>query len=212
VAPRPPKPPKPPRERSALGRITFSLMLLVLGVLALVTMLGNHIPASTYFATALAVVALGLLVGSVAGRGRGLIFLGLLLTIALPVSTVAERAHLSEGSDGNVAWTPTTEAGLVPDYEHRFGKATLDLRSAPIKGTYRAHVQLGAGTVVVLLPPEVDATVDAQAGVGRLEILGRNTGGPGSTLAVSDDGPDGPGGGAVDLTIQIGAGNVEVRR
>jgi phage shock protein PspC (stress-responsive transcriptional regulator) len=208
----PPRPPKPPRERSALGRLTFSLMLLALGVLGVVAMLGHAVPASAYVAAALGVVALGLLVGSIAGRARGLVFLGILLTIALAITAAAERIDVPGGGDGDVVWKPTTATELVPRYEHRFGNATLDLRSAPIAGTYPARIQLGAGDLTVVLPPHLDATVDAHAGVGQLAILGHDTGGPGSTLRVSDDGPDGPGGGAVDLTIEIGAGNVEVKR
>jgi phage shock protein PspC (stress-responsive transcriptional regulator) len=213
--PPPPAPPrrrKPPRERSALGRITSSLVLLALGAVGLADLLVHGgIPASTYVATALGVVALGLLVGTVVGRARGLILLGLLLTIALAAGMAAERIHVPDGTDGDVVWRPTTAADLAPSYQHRFGKATLDLRSVPIKDPYATHVELGAGTLVVLLPPKADVTVDAEAGLAQLDILGRSKGGPG-TLGLSDDGPDGPGGGSVYLTIQIGAGNVEVKR
>jgi phage shock protein PspC (stress-responsive transcriptional regulator) len=212
VASRPPKPPKPPRERSALGRLTFSLILLALGVLGVAAMLGHAVPPSAYFATALGVVGLGLLVGSIVGRARGLIFLGILLTIALAITTAGERMDVPGGTDGDIVWKPATQNQLVPEYRHRFGNATLDLRSAPITGTYPARIQLGGGNLTVLLPAAMDATVDAKAGVGQLNILGHDTGGPGSTVHVSDDGPDGPGGGAVDLTIEIGAGNVEVKR
>jgi phage shock protein PspC (stress-responsive transcriptional regulator) len=208
---KPPRPPKQPRERSALGRLTFSLILLTLGALGLADMLGAEIPASVYLAAALGIVALGLLVGSIVGRARGLIFLGILLTIALAITAATERIDVA-GGEGDVVWRPTTAAELASQYQHRVGNATLDLRSAPITGTYAARVELGAGQLTVLLPPKTDATVDAQAGVGQLDILGQNTGGPGSSLQMSDDGPDGPGGGAVDLTIEIGAGTVEVRR
>jgi phage shock protein PspC (stress-responsive transcriptional regulator) len=211
LPPKPPKPPKPPRERSALGRITFSLILLALGALGLADLLGAELPASAYLAAALGVVAIGLLVGSVVGRARGLVFLGLLVTIGLAITTATERIDVP-GGDGDVVWRPTTAAQLAPEYQHRTGNATLDLRAAPITGTYATRVELGAGDLTVLLPQKTDATVDAQAGVGQLNILGRLAGGLGGSLRVSDDGPDGPGGGAVDLTIGIGAGTVEVRR
>jgi hypothetical protein len=211
-APRPPKPPKPPKERSALGRITFSLVLLALGALGLADLLSVGVPASAYVATALAVVALGLLVGTVAGRARGLVFLGILLVLALAITTATERINVPNGPDGDVVWRPTTASDLAPDYQHRFGNALLDLREVPAAGTYRTRVEMGAGKLTVLLPPDLDATVEAHAGVGQLDVLGRRGGGPGSTVRVSDDGPDGPGGGAADLTIEIGAGNVEVKR
>jgi hypothetical protein len=187
-------------------------MLLALGVLALAAMLGNHIPPSTYFATALGVVALGLLAGSILGRARGLIFLGILLTIALAVSTVAERIHIPDGADGDVAWRPTSAAELAPRYVHRFGNATLDLREAPITGDYRTRVELGAGQLTVLLPPDLDAVVAAQTGVGGLQILGHTGGGPDHPVHVTDYGQDGRGRAAVTMTLDVGAGKVEVRR
>jgi hypothetical protein len=174
-------------------------------------MLGANVPASVYFAAALGVVALGLLVGSIVGRARGLIVLGILLALGLAVTAATEQIDVP-GRDGDVVWRPTTAAELAPEYQHGTGNATLDLRSAPITGSYAARVQMGAGDLTVLLPPKTDATVDAQAGVGGLDILGRHAGGLGGSLRVSDNGPDGPGGGAVDLTIEIGAGTVEVRR
>ena len=68
------------------------------------------------------------------------------------------------------------------------------------------------GKVLVLLPPKVDATVNAQVGVGEIDVFGHHTGGPGTDVELTDNGADGPGGGHVHVTITSGAGTVEVTR
>lgn len=214
-APKPPKPPKPPRERSPLGRITWSVMCLALGGLIVVNLLGVSVPAAGYVAVALGVVALGLLVGSAAGRARGLIALGVLLALALGVTTAAERLDgVASGQSGDVHWQPVAVAAVQPAYEHGFGGAVLDLRSVAFQGSDSVATRLtnGAGEVTVLLPPNVDVTVRAEVGAGQIDALGRRSDGLGGDVRATDNGTDGPGGGRLDLRIQLGAGNVEVRR
>jgi hypothetical protein len=220
TAPLPPAPPKPrkprePRERSVLGRVTVSLVLLVLGCLTVADLLGASVPADGYVAGALGVVALGLLVGAVAGRARGLIALGILLALALGVTTAAERVHgLAGRQDGDVTWRPVAVSTVQATYEHGFGNTTLDLRAVAFRTTDRVatRVSNGAGNVTVLLPPDVDVTVRANVGAGRIDAFGPRSEGLGREVRAADSGADGPGGGRLDLRIELGAGNVEVRR
>ena len=85
----PPKPPKPPKVRSRLGRVIFSLICLALGVLAALEVTTANFLVSTYFAVPLAIVALGLIVGAWFGRARLMILLGVMLSIALAISTAS---------------------------------------------------------------------------------------------------------------------------
>jgi hypothetical protein len=211
--PKVPKPPKPPKERSALGRLTFSLLLLAVGGVALADVLGATLQPTAYFAAALAVVALGLLVGAVVGRARGLIALGLLVTLGLGVATAAENVDVDPGKTGTTTWRPLTVADVRPSYEHGLGRSVLDLRAVPF-GTQQVTtaVDLGAGDLLVLLPARVDATIDAHSGAGQLTILGHHSTGIDNVDRVTDNGTDGPGGGRLDLRIGLGAGNVEVQR
>jgi phage shock protein PspC (stress-responsive transcriptional regulator) len=208
-----PTPPKPPRERSRLGRVTVSLVFLAVGALAVIDLLGTSVPASTYFAVALAVVALGLLVGAVAGRARGLIVLGLLLTLGLGIASAAERIDIPRGPDGDVTLQPDAMSDLPTTYRHRFGVVTLDLRGMrvdPTKEHPPVRVQGGAGEVIVLVEPDTDVNVDASVGAGQIDVLGHRTGGIGRDLKIADEGD--PGGAELDIVIELGAGNVEVRR
>jgi hypothetical protein len=196
-----------------LGRLTFSLVLLAVGGLAIADVLGRDIRPSAYFATALAVTGLGLLVGAVAGRARGLIALGLLLALGLGISTAAEHVAADPDVTGSTTWRPLSVAGVRANYEHGMGKSVLDLRAVPF-GTQDVStvVNLGAGDLYVLLPPKVDATIDARSGAGELNILGHHSAGIDNVDHITDNGTDGPGGGRLDLRIGLGAGNVEVQR
>src|SRR5439155_17989924 len=71
--PEPPPPPPPPvaaKPRSPLGRLVLSLALFGVGIVALIDVAGARVPASVYFAVALAVVAAGLVAGAWYGRAR----------------------------------------------------------------------------------------------------------------------------------------------
>lgn len=211
-----PKPPRPPRERSKLGLITFSVLLLALGLLAgLDLTTGWDIAASGYFATLLAVVGVGLLVGAWIGRARWLIALGVLLAIALGIASVGERVDWDGGRvGGDTTWRPATYAELQPSYEQSFGTAELDLRQINFTGqNAEVDVELNAGDMTVLLPPNVDTTVRVEVNAGNAEVFGSSWDGfNASTQDVSDQGADGPGGGHLRINLEVNAGSAEVHR
>ncbi|SCG54685.1 PspC domain-containing protein [Micromonospora coxensis] len=209
---RPPKPPKRPRERSALGAITFSLIFLALGVVAILDLLGVFpIGAAAYFAAALATIGLGLLVGTWFGRARWLIALGLVTAAALGVATVAESYDRIRGVDGNVTWAPTDLRDLATRYENSFGDATLDLRGIDFdKRDTEVTVVVNFGQATVVVPPNVDVTTVTDVNAGDATIFGRRS--DGRSREVTDLGPDGAGGGTLRLNVHVNAGNLEVTR
>jgi phage shock protein PspC (stress-responsive transcriptional regulator) len=212
LAPRPPapRPPKPPREKSKLGRITFFGLVMVLGVLAMVDSAGVSVPVSGYFAAALATIALGLIVGAWFGRARGLIALAIVATIGLGISSGVERFG---GYVTNSQYDPQTVAAVADRYDFTLGNATIDLRAVDFTGAEQnTTVRMRAGQVRVLLPERVDTSVDVNMD-GRAVIFGRESDGRQiSGQTVTDLGTDGAGGGKLNLTIEMNAGNVEVIR
>ncbi len=207
-------PPRKVRQRSPLGRIVLSAMLLVLGVMAAVDQVhGVSITAPAYVATALAVVGAGLVAGAWFGRARGLIALGLLLCLALAVTSAASHVRHIGGSSGNRVWTPGNAQDINAVYRLGAGDATLDLTHVSFTdASATTTVHLGAGQARVLLPAAVDATVHASTGLGALDILGKHSDGTGLRQAVTDTGSDGTGGGRLELFIDDGIGHVEVTR
>jgi phage shock protein PspC (stress-responsive transcriptional regulator) len=218
ATPPPPPPPTPAARRrppSRLGRITVSVGLLVLGVLALLD-IRYDVPFTTYAAAALVTLGVGLLVGAWFGRARWLIPLGMVTVITLAVGAAADRADVAhwDRHNGDITWAPTSVAGVDDSYEQNFGNATLDLTNVDFAGSTKdVRIQLNAGNLTIVLPPDVDTTVHGAVNVGDARVFGEHWGGLGSPQhSVTDNGADGPGGGTLVLTLHLNAGDLEVHR
>ncbi|WP_435830655.1 PspC domain-containing protein [Polymorphospora rubra] len=211
----PPKPPKPPKERSPLGAATFSMIFVVLGLLAMLHVAGVFAPSpSAYFAAVLATIALGLLVGAWLGRARWLIALGLVAAAALGFTSMVESFNDGRPHGDVVVWSPASHDALATRYSSPFGDSTLDLRSVDFSGqNTEITVDVNIGTVTVLVPPQVDVVAVTSVGVGDARVFGQRWSGIDSNnREVRDLGADGAGGGDLRLFVNINAGDVEVRR
>ncbi|GAB3508495.1 PspC domain-containing protein [Phytohabitans suffuscus] len=212
----PPKPPKPPKERSPLGAATFSLIFVALGLVAALD-LANFVSVkpSTYFFGVLVTVGLGLLVGSWFGRARWLIALGFVAAAALGISTIAEHeVGRYETSGSDVYWQPVSAQTMAERYEHNFGSAVLDLSKVDFTDQNEAiTVHVSFGDLKVIVPPDVDTTVHAEVNAGDAQIFdNRSSGFQTSPGEIVDLGPDGEGGGKLNITIKVNAGSAEVHR
>jgi phage shock protein PspC (stress-responsive transcriptional regulator) len=209
-----PAEPRRPRERSPLFWLVISAMLVVLGGLALADVAGADIARGAYFASALAVVGLGLLAGAWWGRSRGLIAVGVILALALPMASAADQFSRFHGRGGRVAIEATTIEQGTGTYEYGAGEVTYDLSRLDFTGhNEQLNIDMGGGSVQVEVPPEVDLVVNATVGVGELQILDREpNGGFGVETSVVDHGTDGPGGGELRLNLDNGFGEVVVSR
>src|SRR5262249_3568880 len=201
----PSAPPAPPRSR--LGRVTFSLLLVVLGVLALVDIVGHvTVPFAGYVAAALATVGLGLVIGAWFGRARGLIALGIVLSLCL---AIASAAHHTAGtwrtSTGDMTWRPTSITQVSDEYTHGFGDSELDLSQVDFTGQNKTvTVRLNAGNLHVNLPSTVDVEVNAKVNVGNANVFDTHWDGVNTpNRTVVDNGPDGVGGGHLTLNISV---------
>ncbi|MEJ3743788.1 PspC domain-containing protein [Actinomycetes bacterium KLBMP 9797] len=214
--PRPPKPPKPPKQRSPLGFATFSLVFVAIGVVAALDLANVvSVSPSAYFAGVLLTTGLGLLVGAWFGRARWLIALGLVAAAAVGISTIAESEVSEIGQRGSdVYWQPTSADVIAPQYDHRFGDATLDLSHIDFTGHDKTiDVTLNAGDIDILLPPDVDVTAIVRLNAGDADVLGNRFSGIGNdTTQVHDLGEDGTGGGTLRLNLTVYVGDMEVTR
>jgi hypothetical protein len=202
------------RPRSPLGALTLSLATLLTGVLLALRLSGvDALTAPRIIAVALLVVGGGLLVGAWVGRARWLIAVGLVLALALGMSVAARDAGFENGL-GERTWTPVGDAS----YELGAGEAVLDLSSLPARGSYDVDAEVGVGRLLVLVPRDVRVSGEAQAGVGEvLQVLGD---GRRRVLNPDDDTdvrkrfsfPGETGGPSVELDLEVGMGQIEVRR
>jgi hypothetical protein len=154
-----------------------------------------------------------LLVGAWYGRARWLAALGLVLTVALGISTATEAVTTTTNNEP-VAWAPTSVDQLDRSYAVDVGSAVLDLSAVDFAGqAHTVTVDVGLGDLTVIVPATVDVRVDAHVDVGNADVFGTHWSGIGqSPRTVVDEGTDGPGGGTLVVHATTDVGNLEVRR
>jgi phage shock protein PspC (stress-responsive transcriptional regulator) len=205
VAPRPPKPTGP--RRAILSSVVLAVGLL--GALDVSNLVSVPVPA--YFAVALGVLGLGMVIASFFGRVRGPITLGFLLVIGLATSAAISTFHGDYNNTYNIK--PASVADLNSDYQENTGRMTLDLSDLNLTGAHTVNVHLNVGLLRVKVPRNVDVTVSSRVQVGATEAFGHQRGGIGNgPLEVTDNGPDGPGGGTLIIDADVNVGKVEVSR
>ncbi len=207
-----PAAPEARRPGSSLWLLTVSAALVALGAIAINDAIWATVAPATYIATALGIVGLGLLVGAWFGRSRGLIVMGLVLSFALIPAVAADHVDFR---GENVEVRPSAVSDIPTEtQEFGAGEVTYDLSELDFAETdpVTLSIDQGVGELTVLLPPDVDVTINADLVVGEIQALNRVSGGFGSEVRVVDDGADGPGGGELELQLDLGAGQIEVRR
>jgi len=207
-----PAPVPPPRHRSRLARLVVSAALFAVGILAMADLAGLDVRASAYLALPLTVVGAGLLAATWYGRARSLIAIGAVLTVALGITTAAEQGTSRAG--GTVTWRPAAVEQLNPTYRLGIGNARLDLSGLDfINRDEAVQVSVDVGNLTVALPSTVDVTIQAGVNVGNANVFGEQWDGIGqSQRSITDNGPDGPGGGQLRIVAQVDVGDLEVGR
>jgi phage shock protein PspC (stress-responsive transcriptional regulator) len=202
--------PPAPRRRSNLGRLTLSAVVLVVGLLLLAASLGvDGVTGPRVVATALLVTGAGLLVGARWGRARGLLVLAVVLALLLPLTAAVERS--TGTTSGDRTWVVAGSA------EHRLGagQAVLDLRGlAGTSRTVDVEARVGLGELLVLVPEDLRVDVDAEVDLGQItfvDVEGARSTEEGTSLERRQSlGAAGPH--SVQLDVEVGAGELEVRR
>jgi len=192
------------RESRALWRLTLSLIAIAIAVtLILDQQIGLNAPA--YIVAALLAVAIGCLVGTLWGNAGGLVGLGLLLTVALLLSSA-----MPSGRVGEQLREPQTLAGLQSSYRHGIGQFELDLSgfSKPSQLAGRTvHINAGVGQTIVYVPKGVPVKLDAELKGGEINVFGRTWHGSDNEVTTTDG--DGK---TLHLVINQRFGDMEVIR
>jgi phage shock protein PspC (stress-responsive transcriptional regulator) len=204
AAPAAPAVPRKPKRRGLFG-ITMAFVLLALGAVAVVEVAGTPLPWAVYPATALAVIGVALLAGSLVGRTTGLVFTGLVAALLLALSVWAPNPRF-----GDVDARPVRAELLQDSYQRTAGSINLDLSNVQDVGRLDGRVVdigMRAGEVIVEPPAGVDVTVDSHADAGRLDILGHVVDGRQITNNRSTPETSAP---DLHINIDLGFGDVRV--
>ncbi|OLT13573.1 hypothetical protein BJF78_21900 [Pseudonocardia sp. CNS-139] len=193
-------PPPPPPRRAPVTSVTLGLALLAGAITAVIMLLAGVLTLANLpvlLGVLLAVLGLGLVVGSFLRSGRGLIPFVLLLSVLTWGAVSAPLDRWQGQGFGDLRITPATVAELQPSYQRTLGEVDLDLRNldlgVPAGGNaspVRTSVSVGAGDVRIQLPPNADVTFNGTVGLGDIRYDGlssdRAQGEPGTRLNVVD--------------------------
>ncbi len=165
---------------SRLAPLVLGMALMVLGGLWTADGLDVTSLGATRIASAtLLVIALGLLVGSVVGRARGLILPGAILALVVVGMLGAARADDTLPGTAGVTTLerPDGVADLPPGgYQWGAGDVVLDLRRlgaaelAAAGAPVVVSAELGVGTLEVIVPRGVGLDVTTTVGIGTLSV------------------------------------------
>lgn len=196
--------------RSYLGRLTVGVLLLVAGGFAMGSATGAvETSLETFFGVALLITGAGLLVGARFGRARGLIPLGVVLTLLLAGASFLDVPL--RGGMGERIHRPVTADDVRGDYRLLAGTMTIDLsrvRFGP--ATTEIEASVAAGELIVLVPRGVDVQVDVSTSAGEVDVLGHTDEGVGIDMQRVDE--DDGRSARLELDLQVGVGTVEVQR
>ncbi len=211
AAPEPPPPPlAPPRRRGvSAGTILLGGLLVVIGVLWLLQAAGVvESPWRAVLPGALIAIGVAVLIEARHGLHGGLVTLGVILTLALAVASIAD-IPLS-GGVGEREHRPATLGAIDSPYELGVGDMTLDLSGVDFPaGETSVVAKVGIGQLVIILPAGVGAIVDWKVGVGDITLFDSfNQSGVGHE---GTEHRDDTGRSTVRLEVRMGIGDVEVR-
>jgi hypothetical protein len=176
-----------------LGRLTLAFGLIILSTMALLDVSGVTFGAQEtrdlfdpihYVATALAVIAVGLLVGAFVGRARWLIFVGIFI---LPILLVTSLwSVVFSWTAGEYTYAPAAVAEVDSPYELGAGQMTIDLTglsAAELAEIGHIEAQLGVGEMKILVPANVGVLLDASVGMGDIDVPGPDREGIGPSMS-----------------------------
>ncbi len=160
------------RRRAAPVRwTTLGVLAATVTVLALVDA-ASGIAIPVYAWATLGIVGLGLIAGLALRRTPWSVSVLLIPAVFALLAFGGTHASLHDGF-GQRNWTPTRASAIDDEYRLAFGQGVLDLRSVgTLDGPHDIDVVMAAGQVQVLLPPTMNATVDANVRLGAVTVDG----------------------------------------
>jgi phage shock protein PspC (stress-responsive transcriptional regulator) len=202
---------RPPRERSRLGVLTAGFAMIAVSVAVLLDGLGTiTLDVGRFPALALVILGAGLLVSAWRGRARGAIVLGVL---TMPVALILSLIHFPFGGDiASRTLSPRRIDPFPASQRLLAGELYVDLTRADMAGSSRTlEIEMGAGSVHLLIPREITVRLVAEVGLGALTVVGQ----PdriGVDLIRDLTLPGEPGRGVLVLRVDQGIGSLDLYR
>ncbi|MEC3954913.1 PspC domain-containing protein [Nocardia sp. CDC153] len=189
----------PRRPRSRLTVVTIGLAILAAAAAGSVAASGvDWMTPGRIGAAALAVIALGLIIGAFLRRGHGLMVLLAPLAGFVILASLVGPIQFDKGAMGDHTWTAATDSELLPVYHVSMGSGTLDLSKLQLTANKDVDLRVRMGDARVILPPNLRVNTTCNVRMGDSNCL---------------TGMSGPATGPVlNLTVDVQMGNAEVNR
>ena len=202
-----PRPVNPRKRGPILFWYARAVIAVALGSLGIADLAGADVAPSAYPATALALCAAFLLIGSFYGRAGGIILVGLVSAAVMVGSTVADQ-----WDPHRTTVRPVAASSVVDTYRLDGGELVVDLTQvkdpASLDGR-TIHVDGNVGHLDIRVPAGITVVSHAEVtGVGGIHAFGDDDGGSSVSLTATHD----AGAGAPHLTIdsQLHVGAIDV--
>jgi phage shock protein PspC (stress-responsive transcriptional regulator) len=207
AVPEQPRPVNPRKKGPILFWFALGTIAVALGVLGIADLAGADVAPSAYPATALALSAAFLLLGSFFGRAGGIILVGLVAAAVTVGTTIADH-----WDPHTTTVIPTNAAAVQSEYTMDVGEIRLDLTQVSdpqLLDGREITVDGNVGHLEVRVPEGVTVVSESHiSGVGGISALGRDAGGFDTSLTASRT----AGVGAPHLTIvtDLHVGGIDV--
>lgn len=210
VAPAEPSPPPTPQEPALLTRLALSAVAIAVAVCVLIDQAGwADVRVTDAIGVGLVIVGVAAVASAFLGRGRGLIALGIVGTLAFGASTAVES--IVDDGVGDRRYAPMSIDELEPVYKLGIGDLEVDLTDieVPAGVTVDVTVELGIGQTTILVSPDTTVEAEGDLGIGELRIFDRVESGLGNELRTTRDASPGSGTLVILLDQGIGEGTIE---
>lgn len=197
------------RSSDGFGQVAVGVLLLVLGSIWLADTVDLiRLRAAIVLPGLLAATGLAIMIASVRGPHPGLMTLGVFLTVATVFASLAPPEAI-RGGIGQRRHHVESQTELDSRYELGLGDMTLDLGGLELIEDEQVSVTMGAGDLLVILPPDLAVDIEASAAAGELILLGDQVDGVSLEQSFRSDGLD-EAPVRLELELEIGAGRIEV--
>ena len=189
------------------GSIALGGVLAALGVIWLLEVTDTvDLDTGVWVGVALVAIGVGVIASPPGGARALLIVIGVL--VALIGGTLAATNVEFSGGIGERNESPASVDELEDPYELGIGSLKLDLTELDLDEDTTVRAQIGIGELVVTVPAARPVTVDAELGVGDIQVLGEEEDGFDSDLRMEEDRGLGP---TLRLELEGGIGSIRVR-
>ncbi len=208
-------PPTPARNRRSARRLratALSLIAVVLGALGLADHFGAAVPPAAYPAVALLVLGLAMIGATWLGRARGLLTLGVVLSLITLGFAVGESTEMPTMTHPTRVYTSAAQFPVDGDTVD-VGNLTVDLTRVDLTADASYKATADAGNITVIVPDDVRVIVHYRTDFGSVSLAGQEMA-VGTDLEGEFADPEKAVAGqhTLDLDLQVDLGQLQVRR